>query len=221
MDSKSYEENLEIENKSKALGYDVNIISTFGIHPQKVLEADKNLSIYNELCNNSPIIGEIGMDFCWYKDASRIEQEKVFRYFMEHCNKTKKYCVIHTKDAEKEICEILKDYPDSKPIIHWYDGPKKYYEEFINRDYYFTFGCETIRSKHIQELLKITPEDRILLETDNPSSEPWLGGTDNSVFLIKRIYKDIAKIQMKSEEKIAKIVLENCKRIFNESGIII
>lgn len=79
-----------------------------------------------------------------------------------------------------------------------------------------TFGCETIRSKHIQKLLEQTPLDLILAETDNPDSEKWLGGTDSSIFLIERIYKDIAEVLGLKIEKIAKTINENSAKILKE-----
>lgn len=211
VDAESFRRNQQIAQVNN--NENLTIIPTFGIHPERVLQAPKDLSIYEELCDSSPIIGEIGMDFCWYKEASPAAQERVFRYFLEHCNKTGKYCVIHTKDAEKEICEILKDYPNAKPIIHWYDGPEDIYQEFIKRGYYQTFGCELIRSKHIQKLLQQTPLELILAETDNPTAEPWLGGNDNSVQLINRIYNDIATVLGKPIEVIEKQIYENVYKI--------
>lgn len=169
------------------------LIVTPGIHPDNADEEVDNLNQYNQILKNSPIIGEIGMDFCWSK-TSPLAQEKCLRFFLEHCHINKKYCVIHTKDAEEQIARILEEYPHAKPIIHWYDGPLEIFKEFINRSYYQTFGVETIRSPHIQSLLKIMPQNLILAETDNPTAEPWLGGTDNGINLIERVYKDISTV---------------------------
>ena len=116
VDAQSYERNLAIVSTCNS--GKVTIVPTVGIHPKNAAEAPENLSIYDELCEKSPIIGEIGMDFCWFKDASPEKQEHVFRYFLNHCNQTGKYCVIHTKDAEVQIVRILEEYPNAKPIIH-------------------------------------------------------------------------------------------------------
>lgn len=213
MDAASYKKNLLIAKDAENSGFKVKIIPTFGIHPAKAQVEVNNLSGYKNLLQESNIIGEIGMDFCWHKDVSLEAQEKVFRFFLEHCDREKKFCVIHTKNAEEKICRILEDYPAAKPIIHWYDGPQDVYREFIRRAYMQTFGCQTIRSAHIQNLLKQTPVNLILAETDNPDSEPWLGGKDNSVFLIKRIYSDIAKILGRETEKLAEIINQNAERI--------
>lgn len=213
MNVASYKKNLLIAKDAENSGFKVKIIPTFGIHPANAQVEVNNLSGYKNLLQESNIIGEIGMDFCWHKDVLPQAQEKVFRFFLEYCDHEKKFCVIHTKDAEEKICRILEDYPAAKPIIHWYDGPQDVYSEFIRRAYMQTFGCQTIRSAHIQNLLKQTPVNLILAETDNPDSEQWLGGKDNSVFLIKRIYSDIAKILGLEIEKLAEIINQNAERI--------
>ncbi len=221
MDLSSFIKTKELAQKSKGLGYSVNIIPTLGVHPAEVSDEIKKLKDYEPFFKDSPIIGEIGMDFCWYKNSSLKDQETVFRFFLEHCDIQKKYCVIHTKDAEEKICRILEEYKNARPIIHWYDGPQEIYQEFIHRSYMQTFGCQTIRSKHIQKLLQQTPLNLILAETDNPDSEKWLGGQDDTIFLIKRIYKDIAKGQTRPEPEIQKLINKNADRVIFKRDILL
>ncbi len=219
MSLSSYKENLLIAGRAEASSFKARVVPTLGAHPARAEEEIGNLSAYKEALRSASLIGEIGMDFCWHKDIPLETQEKVFRFFLEHCEETGKYCVIHTKDAEERICRILEDYPNAKPIIHWYDGPDDVYGEFMRRGYMQTFGCQTMRSKHLQELLRRTPHDRILAETDNPDSEVWLGGSDSSVSLIKRIYGDIANVLGIEMEKAADIINANSLRILRESGV--
>ena len=209
----SYLKNKRIEQNAP---YNAKIIPAFGIHPKYADNVPIDLSIYDTTCNQSPLIGEIGMDFCWYKDSTPLQQEIVFRYFLEHCHHNNKYCIIHTKDAEKLICRILEEYPNCKPIIHWYDGPLDIYEEFIHRGYYQTFGCETCRSKNIQNMLLKTPQNLILAETDNPESEIWLGGNDSSIFLINKIYQDIANVLGTTLVHVQEIINSNSTQILKE-----
>ena len=216
-DEKSFLRNCRITASAPS---NCRIIPTFGIHPNA---ADKNAVLIDDLetvarfesyLDRSLLIGEIGMDFCWSK-SSKENQEKVFRWFLEYCNKTGKACVIHTKDAEQEVCDILTDYPKARPIIHWYDGPETIFREFIRRSYPQTFGVETIRSKHLQNLLRLTPTELLLAETDNPDSEPWLGGSRSDVALIKRVYDEIAGLLDISRPDLEKIIEENFKRIIS------
>lgn len=219
MSLSSYKENLLIAGRAEALSFKAKIVPTLGAHPARAAEEIENLNVYKDALKSSPVIGEIGMDFCWHKDVPPEIQENVFRFFLEYCEETGKYCVIHTKDAEERICRILEDYPNAKPIIHWYDGPDDVYAEFMRRGYMQTFGCQTMRSRHLQKLLRRTPHDKILAETDNPDSEVWLGGSDSSVLLIKRIYRDIANVLEIEPEKAADIINENSLRVLRESGV--
>lgn len=216
-DEKSFLKNCEITASAPS---NCRIIPTFGIHPNA---ADENAVLIDDLetvarfesyLDRSLLIGEIGMDFCWSK-SSKENQEKVFRCFLEYCNKTGKACVIHTKDAEQEVCDILTDYPKARPVIHWYDGPENIYREFIQRGYPQTFGVEAIRSPHLQSLLRLTPPELLLAETDNPDSEPWLGGTRSDVALIERVYDEIAGLLDISLLDLEKIIEENFKRIIS------
>ncbi|MBR1536321.1 MAG: TatD family hydrolase [Treponema sp.] len=213
MDLDSYFENIKISERAKKISPKLKIIPTLGIHPKNAEKESPDFSKYKPYLSDSPLIGEIGLDFCWHKDVPLLFQEKAFRFFLGHCEESKKYCVIHTKDAEEKTARILEDYPNARPIIHWYDGPKDIYQEFIKRKYLETFGCQTIRSGHIQELLKITPKELILAETDNPDSEIWLGGSEKSPHLIKRIYSDIAEILNISTEETAGIINKNANKI--------
>ena len=216
VDKNSYLKNKELAEKFNSNS--IKIIPTFGLHPSKAAENLTQLENggFDSFLDESEIIGEIGMDFEWHKDVSAEIQERVFRYILNHCNEKEKFCVIHTKSAEKEIALILKEYPRAKPIIHWFDGAREVYEEFISRSCMQTFGCETCRSPYLQSLLKITPRNLILAETDNPDSEKWLGGTDDSIFLIKRIYEDIAKILELSLEETKNLLNENALRVIQQ-----
>ena len=153
VDLESFEKNKEIAKKCNVEG--IKVFPTFGVHPENAEKYENQLEKLDDALNQSKIIGEIGMDFYWAKNVSKIAQEKVFRYILAHCNEREKYCVIHTKGAEKEIARILEDYPKAKPIIHWYNGPEDVYQLFLQRGYLQTFGCETCRNSYLQHLLKL------------------------------------------------------------------
>lgn len=212
MDIESYEKTKILARNSS------NIIPTFGIHPAKAnIDFDpKQFEIY---AKESKIIGEIGLDFFWFKDISEKDQVKVFELFLDHCNMYRKYCVIHTKGAERKVLDILRHYPNAKPIIHWYHGPEKEFMEIVERGYYCTFGCEVKYSKEVQALLKMLPLDLLLSETDNPESEIWLGGSRKDPMLIDSVVKDIANVKGLDFEEVINIILANSQRILKYSGI--
>ncbi len=218
VDEESYLQNLSISQWVARKARACQIIPTFGIHPNRAdqtapLLDDQNITArYTKYLEQSPIVGEIGMDFCWSK-SSKDNQEKVFRWFLQYCDKSGKACVIHTKDAEVQIADILLDYPNARPIIHWYDGPESVFREFIRRGYPQTFGVETIRSTHLQKLLSLTLPELLLAETDNPDSEVWLGGSRSDVALIERVYKEMAELLKIPRHQLEKIIEENVSRL--------
>ena len=199
------------------------IIPTFGIHPSYCAglpESERELADLLEpyLCA-SPIIGEIGLDFYWEKEISHETQERVFRCILDHCERTKKYCVVHTKGAESRIARILADFPHAKPVIHWYDGPDSAYDIFLSRGYMQTFGCEVRYSDRIKALLARTPLEFLLSETDNPTGEVWLGGEDSSPLLIKRIVHDIAEVKGIEYADAESILQKNAEKILASANI--
>ena len=220
VDDESFLKNIAVSHHNQTTARACSIIPTFGIHPDRadenapLLDDPATASRFTEYLDLSPLIGEIGMDFCW-SICSHENQKKVFRWFMEYCNKTGKACVIHTKDAEKEICDILTDYHKARPVIHWYDGPEDIFREFIRRGYPQTFGVETIRSQHLQNLLRLTPPELLLAETDNPDSEPWLGGSRSDVALIERVYEELSRLLKIPRPQLEKIIETNANRLLS------
>ena len=190
------------------------IVPTFGIHPERSGAVD-SLSSLDPYLDESPIIGEVGLDDCWCRQMPLPVQEKVFEYILDHCHRNRKYCVIHTKDAEARVLEMLANFPDAKPIIHWYDGPSDIFKKILDKGYYATFGCQVLHSDHIKDILRMTPMEQVLSETDNPDSEKWLGGTDDAPMLIHRVVRDIATVKGISESACRRVIYKNSMKILN------
>jgi TatD DNase family protein len=194
------------------------IVPTFGVHPMAAGRVGR-LQDLDEFLDDSKLIGEIGLDNCWFKDVAPAAQERVFESILDHCHRTQKFCVVHTKDAEQRVADILAHFPGARPIIHWYDGPTDVFETFLARGYPSTFGCEVHYSERIRTFLRMTPAPLLLTETDNPDSEPWLGGTNGGPDLIHRVVDDVAAVRGREPREVEALVEQNSLRILRESGI--
>ena len=90
--------------------------------------------------------------------------------------------------------------------------------EGLKLGFYISFAgsCTFKKSKNADEIIKMVPEDKILIETDSPylSPEP-LRGTRNDSRNIKYIANKIATIKGKSLEEIAALTYNNALKIFN------
>src|SRR5262249_16279075 len=97
----SYKNNLEIGDRGE-LG-----VPTFGMHARRAPEYVDRLSDLGSLIEQSPAIGEIGLDFHWVKDSSQYPaQVKVLEYFLAAAREQKKMVNLHTKGAEKKILDL-------------------------------------------------------------------------------------------------------------------
>lgn len=199
-----------------------NIYSAIGIHPHDAdtfnLNASKKL---NKLADNDKVvaIGEIGLDF-HYDNSPREKQKQSFRAQLRLAKKLDLPVVIHTRDADKETLNILKDEKakDIGGIMHCFASDKKMAKEILDLGFYIAFGgLITFKNlRDLREVVKEVPKDRLLIETDSPylTPEPHRGKRNEPAY-VKFVAEKIAEIKGISVEEVAKVTTENAKKAYN------
>jgi len=87
-------------------------------------------------------------------------------------------------------------------------------KKFLNLGFYLGFNG-IIFKLDLDEIIKKTPLDRILIETDCPYlTPPNLGKERNDPLGVKFVAERIAEIKNVGFDKIAEITTENAKRLF-------
>ncbi len=209
----SWERNKAIAERVNAAAGRTLYLPTFGIHPSYTADLPSSTqelqAAIEPYLDASTIIGEAGLDYFWETKTPPQRQETVLAVQLDHCERTGKYIVLHTKGAEKRILDMLSDFPHARPIIHWYDGPEDVYRAMLDRGYPQTFGVGLRYNQVEQNQLRLTPLELILTETDNPESDLWLGGTSDSPALICRVVADIASVLGIQKEKAAALIEHN------------
>ena len=84
---------------------------------------------------------------------------------------------------------------------------------------YIAFGgtCTFKNAKNADEIIKMVPDDRILIETDSPYLAPDpLRGTRNDSRNLKYVIKKLASVRETTPEQVAKITYENAERLFKK-----
>ncbi len=156
------------------------VYHTVGVHPNEVLK-DKNNSNYEMILNLSKNekcvgIGECGLDY-HYGNDSKAEQKASFITQINVSRATNLPLIIHARDADKDMINILEnEYKNGpfKAILHCFSSGKDLALCGINLGFYISFsGIVTFKSaKLIQEIAKLIPDDKILVETDAPYLSP-------------------------------------------------
>lgn len=211
MDVFAFEKNLKIAEQCEL------IMPTFGIHPWSATEYSYKLESLIDYINQSPMIGEIGLDHHFMEDSSKYHhQNQVFEFFLEFARDHNKVVNLHTKGAEPEILAYLKKYDIKRAIIHWYSGPEKLVDQFLELGCYFTLGVEILKGRKIRNLANKLPLDRILTETDNPGGYKWLKGKQGMPSHIKMVVKSLAVLRKNSVEDITETVKNNMVELLKD-----
>lgn len=209
---------LELANK-----YDF-IYTTSGISPNDIPQDEEELwimlgKIRNIAKENKKVvaIGEIGLDYYWNKENKDL-QKKAFIHQIKMANELDLPIVIHTREAVADTIEILKNNNvNNKGVFHCCPLNRELIKEALKLGFYISFaGPITFKnSKNAEEIVKMVPEERILLETDSPylSPEPFRGKR-NDPSNIKYIAQKIAGYRETSVEKVADITYRNAERIY-------
>ena len=125
--------------------------------------------------------------------------------------------IIHSRDALNDTFQIIKSTSKTNGVIHCYSGNLQMAMDYINLGFFIGIGG-VITFKNAKKLIEVVekiPIEKILIETDCPylSPEPNRGKRNDSSNL-KFIVEKISQIKNIPHEQVAKITLENAKKLF-------
>lgn len=156
-----------------------DVWATIGIHPH---EADAHpdmdtAKLIARAAHPKVIgIGETGLDY-YYDKSDRDQQKRGFRAHMAASRETGLPIVIHTRDAEEDTLDLLRDtlgqgaFP---ALIHCFTASAAFAEQALALGCYISLsGIVTFKNaKDLQDIAKTVPDDRLLIETDSPFLAP-------------------------------------------------
>lgn len=196
-----------------------NIYTVIGYFPTDTpeLELPGIFENYVSLLDNKKVlgIGEIGLD---YYHKSDIEIQK--KWFIKQLKLAKDMGLpvcIHSREAEQDTLNILKNNGKTVGVIHCYSYGYKTMKELLKLGYYFGVGGTStyLKNNLTREAIKAMPLDRILLETDAPylTPEPYRRDRNDSTY-IKFVIKELAKLKGVSEDEIIKKTNDNVEKVY-------
>ncbi len=226
--------------------FNKNMFSAVGLHPMNLdtglikLRPDKlegesyekefDYEAYKKLASSKSVvaIGEIGLDYYWKpktvgrKKLFKLKQKELLLKQLKLAKELLLPVIFHCRMAHQDLMEILnknQDWRPQKAVAHSFVGGLKELKNFLNFEYYIGFNgiiFKKIEGINFEEVIKETPMDKILIETDCPYlSPPQAKSKRNEPIFVKYIAEYIAKIKKISFEEISKITTENAKRLFN------
>jgi len=208
-----------------AESYD-NIFCTVGIHPHNALaEAEISPEQLIELADTPKVIGfgETGLDY-YYDKAPRDVQQRQFRAHIEAARRTGLPLIIHTRDADDDMAEILTEEAGKGPfpgLLHCFSSGAKLAEAALELGLYISIsGIVTFKNaEDLRETVKKVPLDRILVETDAPYLAPVpKRGKRNEPAFTAHTAEKVAEIKDVSLANVAKTTTDNFFRLFSKAS---
>jgi len=213
-----------LESSKKAIEIAKNyefMYATVGVSPNDIENLNTDyLEQIEKMAQDKKVvaIGEIGLDYYWNKE-NKEKQKEIFIKQIELANTLNLPIVIHTREAVMDTIEILKNQIkcDNKGVFHCCPLNIELVKEAIKLEFYISFaGPVTFKnSKNAEEVVKLVPMEKMLIETDSPylSPEP-VRGRKNDSRNVKYIAQKISEIKQIPIEEVAIQTYKNAQKIF-------
>src|ERR1700748_2108939 len=174
-----------------AMAHD-DIFATVGTHPHEAKEnPDLKAHDLMSLAARPKVvgIGECGLDF-HYDLSPRDIQAQVFRVHAEAARETALPLIVHTREADAAMAEILEDEHAKGPfklLMHCYTSGPELAKRAADLGAWFSVsGIATFKAaEEVRAVIRDMPADRIIVETDCPylAPVPYRGRRNAPAFL--------------------------------------
>lgn len=205
---------------------DAAIYGTQGIHPHEANaysdEVESEIKKHLEL-ERIVAIGEIGLDY-FYDHSDRSRQQEVFRAQLELAAQADMPIVVHTREADEDTRSILAEFSGrllAGGVIHSFTSGLELAEYCLQEGFCLGFnGITTFKNaENVRDVVRITPVERILLETDAPYLTPVpYRGRPNAPCYLPFVAEKVAEIKQLDIEDLLSTVYRNTERLFFGGG---
>ena len=215
---------ISMETSEKAISLSSNldqVSATVGIHPHgahAITEGERRLLLEWLSLPEVVALGEIGLDY--YRNYQpRDLQRKCFAAQLDIAVQAQKPVVFHIREAFDDFFEIVSPLTTkiSGGIVHCFSGDWEIAKRCFDLGFFISIpGVVTYpKATTLQDVVKRSPLDRLLIETDAPflAPHPYRGKTNEPAFVFYTAQK-IAEIRGEGLEKIAEITTQNAVRAF-------
>ena len=173
-------------------------------------------------------IGEVGLDRHSYKNYPPVEektfqlQKQLLSLELDVATQLHLPVILHCRDAQDEMIALINEYknkhPDLTGVFHCFEGTLLHLKKILSMGFFVGFdGNITFKENmRLQELVRQTPIDRLLLETDSPYLTPLPHrGTRNEPAYIQHTYAFVALLKNTGIKKVALRLSANVSTLFH------
>ncbi len=191
-----------------------------GIHPQDAADVpgDWPEVIRRHLLHPRCVaVGEIGLDYYWDR-CPRPQQWEALRVQLAMAQEHDLPVIIHNRESDEDLLAIVREHQDGRlrGQFHCFSSTAEYARQVLDVGFHISFtGNITYKKSTLDEVLRVVPDDRLLVETDAPFMTPVPHrGTRNTPARIPLIVERMAFAREQTVDHIADITTRNARALF-------
>lgn len=200
--------------------YSPHVFCTLGIHPHEGVTYTPDVRKFIQQNATHPrviAIGEIGLDY-YYEQSPKKEQLAAFRDQLELAQELGLPIEIHTRDAESDTVNLLKEFQGKvKGIIHCFTGTQWLADECLALGYNISIsGIVTFKNAgDLRKVVESIPLDRLHVETDSPFLAPVpMRGKQNTPSYVVHTAQFVADLKKISVNDLCLQTNKNAEKMF-------
>jgi len=193
---------------------------TVGVHPHDAADfvADRDIAaVRAELARGAVAVGECGLDY-HYDHSPRDRQREAFAAQLAIAHECGRPVVVHTREAEDDTRAMIVEAgrSDVRGVLHCFTGSRELASAALDVGWYISFsGIVTFRKWTDDALVRLVPEDRLLVESDAPYLAPVPHrGRRNEPSFVPRTVERVAAIRGDPVETLAEVTIANARCLF-------
>tara|TARA_S200000501_G_C20861714_1_gene760110 strand:- start:785 stop:1549 length:765 start_codon:yes stop_codon:yes gene_type:complete len=215
----------DLKTSEKAIKISENysqIFATCGIHPHDTEKTNnKYIQVLEEFSKHEKVvaIGEMGLDY-FYDYADKKVQKIVFRDQLELAKDLGLPAVIHNRESDVDLYQILIDSQNFYGVIHCFASNYSFAKKILDLGLHISFTGMVTFVKSLHEVIERIDLNKIMIETDSPYLAPKpFRGKRNEPKNVVHIAEFIAKLKKIEIEEFSNMMQSNTKSFFNLPSI--
>ena len=196
------------------------VYHTAGVHPHDPTDFNEVRdieAIRRHVGQGAVAVGECGLDY-HYDHSPRDAQRHAFESQLQLAKELDRPVVVHSREADADITAMINVAARAgvRGVLHCFTGTHAVAEAALSVGWYVSFsGIVTFKKWDDLGLLRLVPDDRLLVESDSPYLAPVpFRGKRNEPSFVPRTIERLANVRGTTSDAVAEITANNARRFF-------